>query len=352
MLSNFRFISLVFATMLCFAALTFGQGTSGSIEGTITDSAGAVIPGATVTIVSTGTTTGFKATITTDDRGFYIIARVAPGSYKVTVKGNGFANSSKNVSVVIDRAANGSAQLQAAGGTATVDVTGTSATTIDITDTKIDTNITREIIDALPKGTTFASLLKIAPNVRPEPLGGGFQIDGASGSENVFVIDGQEVTNFATGTLNSNNNLPFELLQEVQVKSTGFEAEYGGATGGVINAVTAGGNNEWHGNLGISFRPNKLRGDPTLSLNRYGTGAGQFDYFTRRKDGGSGDSSRWLHLVVQSSRTKFGEWFHMPRNYLKQAERRITTTQMILLAALFKLKTTDRPRKLRQHLQE
>ena len=60
------------------------------------------------------------------------------------------------------------------------------------------------MIEDLPKaGNGFTALLKIAPNVRPEPLSAGFQIDGASGSENVFNIDGQEVTNFRTGQLNS-----------------------------------------------------------------------------------------------------------------------------------------------------
>ena len=286
MLKNFRFISVALIAMLCFSAMAFAQGTTGSIEGTVTDSTGAVIPGASVKVQSTGTTTGLNRSVTANDEGYFILARVAPGTYKVTIDGNGFSTSTRNVTVSVDRAASASAQLQAGGGTATVDVTGDSATTIDISDTKIDTNITREIIDSLPKGTTFGSLLKIAPNVRPEPLGGGFQIDGASGSENVFVIDGQEVTNFATGVLNANNNLPFELLQEVQVKSTGFEAEYGGATGGVINAVTAGGNNDWHGNFGISFTPSKFRGSPTQVLNRYGTGVGQFEYFDRVKDGG------------------------------------------------------------------
>ncbi|NNF00784.1 MAG: TonB-dependent receptor [Pyrinomonadaceae bacterium] len=286
MLKNFKFITVAMSIMLCFSAIAFGQGTTGSIAGTVSDANGAVIPGATVRVESTGTTTGLNRTVTADDEGYFILARLAPGVYKVTIEANGFASSTKNVTVTVDRAAGASVRLQPTGVTTTVDVVADSAVTIDQSSTKIDTNITKEIIDSLPKGTTFGSLLKIAPNVRPEALGGGFQIDGASGSENVFVIDGQEVTNFATGTLNANNNLPFELLQEVQVKSTGFEAEYGGATGGVINAVTAGGNNELHGNFGISFVPKKFRGDFTPTLNDYGNGPGEFDYFTRRNDGG------------------------------------------------------------------
>ncbi len=287
MLRNIRFISVVMAFMLCFSALAFGQGTSGGIEGTVADSTGAVIPGATVRIVSSGSTAGFDRTVTTNDNGSFYVTRLSPGTYKVTAEGGGFKASDTTVTVVIDKVSKTALKLVAAGTTTTVDVTADGTATIDPSDTKIDTNITKQIIEQLPKGIGFASLLKIAPNVRPEALGGGFQIDGASGSENVFVIDGQEVTNFRTGVLNSNNNLPLELLQEVQVKSTGFEAEYGGATGGVINAVTAGGNNQWRGSVGISFKPSKLQGDFTTVLNRYGTGAGQFEQFNRKKDGGT-----------------------------------------------------------------
>jgi len=79
---------------------------------------------------------------------------------------------------------------------------------IDQSDTKIQTNVSKQVPQNLPNGTTFSSVLKIAPNTTPQPLGGGFQIDGASGSENVFVIDGAEVTNARTGTLNSSNTMP------------------------------------------------------------------------------------------------------------------------------------------------
>jgi Ca-activated chloride channel family protein len=80
----------------------------------------------------------------------------------------------------------------------------------DSPDAKLRSNITNQVVVAgrVPSGTTFTSLLKTAPNVRSEPLAGGFQIDGSSGAENVMVIDGAEVTGFRTGQLNSNNALP------------------------------------------------------------------------------------------------------------------------------------------------
>ena len=75
------------------------------------------------------------------------------------------------------------------------------------------------------------------------------------------MIDGQEVTNYRTGTLNDTFNIPTQLVQEVQVKSSGFEAEYGGATGGVVSVVTRGGSNELHGEFGVQFETPRLNGD-------------------------------------------------------------------------------------------
>lgn len=272
--------------VLCFAFTAFGQATSGSIEGVLKDPNGALLPDATVTVKSIGSTAGYSRTVTTDNNGYFIIPNVPVGNYSVTVSKSGFADRNVTVTVTLDRAARVDTALEIGSTGVNVDVT-TENITIDPTESKLQTNITSQLFNALPKGTTFTSLLKAAPNVRPEALSGGFQVDGASGSENVWVIDGQEVTNFRTGTLNANNNLPFELIQEVQVKSTGFEAEYGGATGGVITVVTQGGNDIWHGNFGISFRPQKLQGTPHPFLSRYGSGVGAFEYFSTPRDEGN-----------------------------------------------------------------
>lgn len=294
---NFKFLSLTLSLIFCFAAFAFGQETTGGIEGTIKDPNDAIVPGASVTIESVGSTSGFKKTVTTDENGYFIVRSLPPGNYQVTVgEGNGFKGSQTIVTVVLGKDAQANVKLEIGSGTTTVDVNSNEVATLDPTDSKLTTNITSQVIDALPKGTTFTSLLKTAPNVRPEPLAGGFQIDGASGAENVFIIDGQEVTNFRTGQLNSNNNLPFELIQEVQIKSTGFEAEYGGATGGVINVVTTGGNDKWRGNFGISFVPSRLQGGANPALLRFSNEStafptnnsrNGFQYFPIEKQGGT-----------------------------------------------------------------
>ncbi|HRH45280.1 MAG TPA: TonB-dependent receptor [Pyrinomonadaceae bacterium] len=263
--------SLLLSSILCLTiiAVGFGQETTGSIEITIKDATGAVIPNASVSVVNSDSsnTTAFKRVITTNEDGYQRILQVPPGVYTLTVAPtNGFGvKTLENIQVVLGKSTPVLIELGGQVG-AVVDVTAEGAA-IDTTDSKIQTNITAQTAELLPKGTNFSSLLKVSPATRPEL--GGFQVDGSSGSENTFIIDGQEVTNARTGVLNSNSNVPFSLVQEVQIKSSGFEAEYGGATGGVINVVTKGGSSEYHGSAEIAFSPSKLQAlaSPTQYLN-------------------------------------------------------------------------------------
>lgn len=262
MYKKFKSISLFLTVVLGLTTLAFGQETTGSIEITTRDATGAVVPGVTLTITSVqgSTTAGFRRVVTTNEEGFQRVLQVPPGTYNIVASATGgFAERRfDNVQVVLGKATPVDVGLAAAGATAEVVVT-TAESPLDVTDTKIQTNITSEVAELLPKGVGFASLLKVSPATRPEEKSGGYQIDGASGSENTFIIDGNEVTNPISGTLNANNNLPFSIVQEVQIKSSGFEAEYGGATGGVINVVTRGGNNALRGEFGLNFMPGQLQ---------------------------------------------------------------------------------------------
>lgn len=263
-------ITAIFTLALCFSFTALAQEQTGSIQGTITDPAGAVVPGVEVTIASaSGSTVGFRRTIVADSNGFFRVQQVPPGIYTVTTtatSGFGVATAN-NVGVTLGSATTINIPLAAGGASVEVTVTD-DALAIDPTGSKIQTSISQRTAELLPKGTNFTSLLTVAPSVRNEPLSGGFQIDGASGSENTFIIDGQEVSNFRTGTLNLNNNIPFQFVQEVQVKSSGFEAEFGGATGGVINVVTRGGGNSFRGEAGVEFGVPKFNGNPRAFLNR------------------------------------------------------------------------------------
>ncbi len=259
MIKKFRILFSI-AVVLGLAGLAFAQERFGSIEGTVKDQAGAVIPGASVRVEGNA----FSRTATANDEGFYRVVAVPPGDYTVTVSSANFSTSQPtSATIVLGQATIVDFALQPSSVSATVTVTGDVAT-IDATSSRVQTNITEERFEQLPKGTSFSSVLQTAPSVQREPKGAGYQIDGSSGAENTFIVDGQEVTNFNTGQLNSNNDLPFGLIQEVQIKTGGFEAEHGGATGGVITLVTKRGGNEFRGDVGTSFQTSKLDGRSVL----------------------------------------------------------------------------------------
>lgn len=254
MLRNIKLISMLASIILSLAVFSIGQDRFGEIAGTVKDSTGAVIPNATVTIKGDS----FRRTAQANDSGYFRVLAVPPGTYKVTASANGFATSKETIATVtLGESTPVNFNLQVAGATAEVTVTGDVAA-IDTTSSRVQNNITEKRFEEIPKGTNFTSVLQTTAGVQEESKGAGIQIDGSSGAENTFIVDGQEVTNFRTGQLNSNNNLPFNLIQEVQIKKGGFEAEHGGATGGVITLVTKRGGNDFSGNLTTSFQTSAL----------------------------------------------------------------------------------------------
>jgi outer membrane receptor protein involved in Fe transport len=279
-------LSLVYTTFLLLLAApcAFAQEVTGSIQGEVKDTNGAVVPGAPVTATNEQRT--FNTT--TDDSGTYSFKALPPGRYSVAVSAQGFAAFKRDDIVIeLGRTLQVNFDLAVAGASEVVNVSGGLSPIVDVTSTKTATNITSEQIAVLPKSLNFTSVLEVAPGTRQETRSGGFQIDGASGSENVYVIDGVEVTNIVTGTLGARNadgskNIPLDFVQEVQVKSAGYEAEYGGATGGVINVVTKSGTNEFHGELRFDLESDKLRGNDRPELRRDPLNTSKFQYLENR----------------------------------------------------------------------
>jgi hypothetical protein len=289
-------IFLLLIACFCLFVLTnsaFGQETTGGIEGTVKDAAGAVVPSVSLTITTandaaSGTTTtgvgaGFKRVITANEDGFFRALQVPPGTYNVvTTASSGFGEARyENVTVAIGQNTILNITVNPGTNVTTVDVTVADAPPVDTTNNAIQTTISAQKFELIPKSTGFTGLLKTVPGTRPESRSGGFSVDGSSGGENVFVIDGQEVTNYRTGTLNETYNLPTQIVQEVQVKSSGFEAAYGGATGGVVSVVTRGGGNQFHGEFGSQFDVPKLDGGQVPLLTRFTTGSVAGGNFTQ-----------------------------------------------------------------------
>lgn len=269
MRKSIAFLSSILLLVFCFSLSAFAQETTGQVQGTVKDPQGAVVPNVTVTIK--GVDVGITRTAQTDQDGFYRVQQLPPGTYTVTTTAtSGFITQTKEqVQVALGNATTVDFALGTSVG-AVVNVNSSdSGVIVDPTETKAQDNISAREIEALPKGTGFTSLLKTTASVRPEPLGGQFSINGSTGPENSFIVDGQEVQNYATGLINTNNDIPYQSVQEIQVKTSGFEAEFGGATGGVINAVTKSGSNQFHGEFGINFNTQKLNAGPRSIYNLF-----------------------------------------------------------------------------------
>ncbi|HEX9963140.1 MAG TPA: TonB-dependent receptor, partial [Pyrinomonadaceae bacterium] len=291
-------LSIVF----CLASTAFGQETTGDLEGYVKDPTGAVVPNVSVTIVSaqnsenttrTSVAVGFRRTLTTSEEGFFRALQIPPGIYTVTTEPTaGFgAATYTNVNVSVGRVTQLDIALTVgSAGTNTVNVT-TTEDAIDPTGSQIQKNITAREIETIPSGVSFSSLLRLSPSTRPETKSGGFQIDGASGSENSFIIDGQDVSNFKSNNLDAVNNIPTFLVQEVSVKTSGFDAEFGGATGGVISVVTKGGSNAWRGLFGVEFDTPRLNASPRPTLARTSdpstANGNRAEYLNFAKNGGT-----------------------------------------------------------------
>ena len=256
-----------FAALMLIAALAvpaFAQEQRGSIEGIVRDASGAVLPGATVEAQSN---VGPVATTTTDSVGSYRFPALPPGIFKVTANLQGFVSREiVDVRVALGQIKKVDFNLPLSGVTETVEVTAVSPI-IDVRQSARQTNIRAEQVELLPHGRDFTTLVTQAPGANQEAKLGGISIDGASAGENRFIIDGMETTNLRTGL--SGTDLIADFVEEVQVKSSGFSAEFGGALGGVISAVTKSGTNSFSGMALFNYQGSPTEGSrrPTLRQN-------------------------------------------------------------------------------------
>ena len=280
----------VAAALIClasFVAPTAAQEQRGALEGTIRDAQGAVLPGATVEARSAALI-GVR-TVTTDTNGAYRFPALPPGDYLITATLTGFQEAkSQIITLSVGQTLKADLAMALAGITEQVQVSAES-TLLDVASARTTTTISAKLIEELPRGRTFNTLLQVAPGVRPEPKAGtagvgGYQFDGASGSENVFIIDGVDVSNIRNASLGTSDAIPFEFLQEVQVKSGGFEAEFGGALGGVVNVISKSGTDTYHGEGLYQFSGSSLNAGPRGTWRRDPFNATVAEFFQAEED--------------------------------------------------------------------
>lgn len=257
-----RFLAAAAAVLLLLPHPAAAQERFGGLSGVVTDTSGAVLPGTTVTITNKGT--GAVRATTTNGEGLYLVPDLDPGRYGLTVELSGFAKAEfADVAVTLGKTIRIDAQLKVGDLSEVVQVSG-APQDIDVRSTLVAHNVREEEIDRLPKGRSFQSIALTAPSVNSGEIEGGFQVNGASGAENAFTVDGVVTNSLIDGR--SRQNTVFEYLQEVQVKTAGIGAEYGGALGGVISAVTKSGGNTFRGEAHYYYEGSPLGAGPVRRL--------------------------------------------------------------------------------------
>jgi hypothetical protein len=259
-----RFIRIVVSlSLIC--GVASAQETWGSVRGTVVDPSGGAVPGAPVEL--TGGALPKALTSTTDAAGVFRFPQApAASGYTLTVSAEGFRSAkATGVNVELGKATTVEVRLEIGQVSQSVVVSG-GAVMVDTQSSSSAVTVDRSFFDQLPKGRSFYDLISIAPGARNEAKESGFQIDGASGSENVFYLDGQDVTSIQQGTLSTQNRIPTEMIQQVEIKNGLMEAQYGGAMGGVVNAVVRSGSNDFHGQAGFYFNDDRMQARPRSSL--------------------------------------------------------------------------------------
>jgi len=227
------------------STLMVAQGSTSKITGKVLSADGTAIPGVLVTATSPKMVG--KTVAVSDENGVYRLMNLAPGTYKLTYALDGFATMVKNnVLLKVEQTIRIPITMELKKLKDTITVEGT-APLIDVKSSTQGTTLSKETFNALPKGRDFTSLLKSMPGVSDEPMLSGISVNGASGAENVFYIDGVDVTSITDGS--KGQNASFDFVEEMQVKRAGYMAEYGGSLGGVVSAITRSGGNSFHGSI-------------------------------------------------------------------------------------------------------
>jgi hypothetical protein len=262
------FISIALVTMS--AVVLRAQETGGTLTGTAKDSSGGIVVGANVTI--TEKSTGRVTKAVTGGDGTFFSRSLPPGAYSVRYDMTGFAPAEvAEVLLPLGKTLRVDVTMQVASIQQAVTVVEESPQ-IDLSSTTIGHSVSADEIGRLPKSRSFQGLLLTSPSVTSGldqngnivSIEGGFQVNGASSGENQFNIDGISTNSVVNGR--SRQNAALEFVQEVQVKTGGVEAEYGGAIGGVLSAVTKSGGNQFHGGAWYYLSGNKLGAGPIKRL--------------------------------------------------------------------------------------
>lgn len=261
---------LLAALALLLPSLALAQETTGGIAGTVVDPSNKPVSFATVAVRSGAG----ERQVMTDEQGRFLLAFLAPGTYTVVVSADTFGTlTDDGIAVGLGQRVSRRYVLQPVMEEAlTVEAPEEAPPAIisNLATTTTGSNIPAEIAENIPMGRNISNVVFLTPNVKSGGGTGGANpsIGGSSGFENQYVFDGANVTNAGYGALGAFSNvygsqgtgINYNFVKETQVLTNGFAAEFGQATGGIVNIVTKSGSNEWAGTVYANYTPTGLQG--------------------------------------------------------------------------------------------
>jgi hypothetical protein len=251
-----KLLSLIVAALLLSPLPALAQiGQTAALTGTVTDTTGAILPGATVTVTSASLIGGSR-TATTDASGTYRFPALPPGRYMVTVEMPSFKKWEQEARLELGATVTLDPSLQVGGRTETVTVTGESPQ-VDVRSSAAQKNLTTDVMENIPFTNRFGpGAMLLSPGVNPN----NYSSYGSGGSSsNAYMIDGVDVSDPEGGTIwvFANHN----WIQEVQVIGLGANAEYGGFTGVASNSLFRSGSNMFKGLFESIYENDSLTGE-------------------------------------------------------------------------------------------
>ena len=269
-----RALAVVAVLLMFHAALAFSQINSATLSGTVKDTTGAAVIGATVSVVQVDT--GAARAIQTNDVGFFNAPFLQPGSYKVNITKAGFESQSEQITLQVNQTADLEFALKVGKTSESVTVSTDAAAQLQTETSSLGSVIGGQDISNLPlNGRQFIQLLQLVPGTVPvsvsqtavPDLGSSGSnvtpsINGGSGRSNLFYVDGLYATDPFFSSMSISPSI--DAIQEFQEQTHADQAQFGGSIGGTVNLATKGGGNQFHGSAYEYFRNNAIAARPAF----------------------------------------------------------------------------------------
>src|SRR5882672_2428852 len=291
--SSAVWILVIWAISILWTGQVYAQVAGATLTGTVKDSSGAFIPSAQVAIMDVAT--AVTRTVSPGSSGLYTAPNLLPGNYEIRVTATGFSTQlHKGVTLTVGAQQVLDFTMQVGQMSQTVEVT-TEAPTVELTSSTLSATVNATTVRELPlDGRSWTELANLQPGVVAAETdaavnvnrgyGAQLSISGARPQQNNYRLDGISINDYSNGGPGSvlGQNLGVEAIQEFSVLTSNYSAEYGKTSGGVVNAISRSGTNQFHGSVYEFLRnsaldaPGYFEGDtpPPFRLNQFGSSAG------------------------------------------------------------------------------